>query len=94
MSLIHGNKSVFTLHLKDMIKDRHKEDNMALMSLGAIMVGTFVLPTMVKLGKPILKSLIKSGLTLSPPKKALHNSKLEFQQLKLISPRNNDLNLN
>ena len=94
MSLIKGNKSVFTLHLKDMIKNQHKEDSMALMGLGAIMVGTVVLPTMVKLGKPILKSLIKNGLTLYSPKKPLHSSKLEFQQLKLISPRDNDLNLN
>ena len=99
MSLIKGNKSVFTLHLKKMVKDHYKkdhykEDSMALMGLGAIMVGTVVLPTMVKLGKPILKSIIKSGLTLYPPKKHIYSSKLEFQQLKLISPRDNDLNLN
>ena len=94
MSPIKGNKSVFTLHLKEMVKDRYKEDSMAFMGLGAIMVGTFVLPTMVKLGKPILKSIIKSGLTLYPPKKPLYSSQLEFQQLKLISPRDNDLNLN
>ena len=99
MSLIKGNKSVFTLHLKKMVKDHYKkdhykEDSMALMGLGAIMVGTVVLPTMVKLGKPILKSIIKSGLSLYPPKKHIYSSKLEFQQLKLISPRDNDLNLN
>ena len=94
MSLIQGNKSVFTLHLKKMVKHHYQEDSMALMGLGAIMVGTVVLPTMMKVGKPLLKSIIKSGLTLHPPKKPLHNSELEFQQLKFISTRNNDLNLN
>ena len=94
MSLIQGNKSVFTLHLKKMVKNHYQEDNIALIGLGAIMAGTFVLPTMVKLGKPILKSLIKTGLTLYPSKKTITSSKLEFQQLKLISPKSRDWNLN
>ena len=86
MSLIHGDKSVFALHLKG--------DSKALVSLGAIMVGTVVFPAMVKLGKPILKSIIKTGLTLYPPKKPVSSSTLELQQLKLISARSSKLNLN
>ena len=94
MSLIHGDKSVFTFHLKEIVKDYQKGDSKALLGLGAIMVGTVVLPTMVKLGKPILKSMIKSGLTLYPPKKPISSSKLKFQQLIIISPKGSDLNLN
>ena len=94
MSLIQGNKSVFTLHLKKMVKHHHQEDSIALIGLGAIMVGTVVLPTMMKVGKPLLKSIIKSGLTLYPPKKPIPSSKLEFQHLKLISPKDSDWNLN
>ena len=94
MSLIQGNKSVFTLHLKKMVKNHYQEDSMALMSLGAIMVGTVMLPKMVKLGKPILKSLIKSGLTLYPQNKYISGSQLEFKQLKLISPKDDNWNLN
>ena len=94
MSLIQGNKSIFTVHLKKMVKHHYQEDSMALMGLGAIMVGTVVLPTMMKVGKPLLKSIIKSGLTLYPPKKPISSSKLEFQKLQLISPRGDDFNLN
>ena len=94
MSLIQGNKSVFTLHLKKMVKNHHQEDSMALIGLGAIMVGTVVLPTMMKVGKPLLKSIIKSGLTLYPQKKPISSSQLEFQKLQLISPRGDDFNLN
>ncbi|MDJ0690341.1 MAG: hypothetical protein QNJ41_17755 [Xenococcaceae cyanobacterium MO_188.B32] len=94
MSLIHGDKSVFSFHLKGIVKDYHKGDSKAILGLGAIMVGTVVLPKMVKLGKPILKSMIKSGLTLYPPKKPISSSKLEFQQLTIISPKGSDLNLN
>ena len=94
MSLVQGNKSVFTLHLKKMVKAHYKGDDIALMGLGAIMVGTVVLPTMVKVGKPLLKSIIKSGLALYPPKKPITSSKLEFQKMKLISPKGRDWNLN
>ena len=94
MSLIHRDKSVFTLHLKEIVEDHLKGDSKALVSLGAIMVGTVVFPAMVKLGKPILKSIIKTGLTLYPQKKPISSSKLEFQQLKLISSGESDLNLN
>ena len=94
MSLIQGNKSVFTLHLKKMVKHHDQEDSMALMGLGAIMVGTVVLPTMIKVGKPLLKSIIKSGLTLYPQKKPISSSKLEFKKLQLISLKGDDFNLN
>ena len=38
--------------------------------------------------------MIKSGLTLYPQKKPISSSKLEFQQLKLISSKDSDWNLN
>jgi hypothetical protein len=64
MSLIHWDKSVVSLHLKELIEDYHKGDPTALVGLGAILLGTVVLPATVKLGKPLLKSVIKSGLSL------------------------------
>ncbi|MEM8831134.1 MAG: hypothetical protein AAGE96_17510 [Cyanobacteria bacterium P01_G01_bin.19] len=96
MSLVQGRKSVFSLHLKKIIKNQnhYQGDSIALMGLGAILVGTFILPTMAKLGKPILKSIIKSGLTLYPVKKTISNSKLEFPELELITFKGKDVNLN
>lgn len=62
MSVIHWDKSVLTLHLREMIEDHKKGDNTALVGLAAILVGTVVIPATVKLGKPILKNIIKSTL--------------------------------
>ncbi|MEB3312192.1 MAG: hypothetical protein VKJ02_18350 [Snowella sp.] len=65
MSVIHWDKSVLTLHLKEVIEDYHRGDTTALIGLGAILVGTIALPATVKLGKPVLKQIIKSGIILS-----------------------------
>lgn len=65
MSLIHWNKSVLTLHLKEVLEDHQAGDPRALLGLGAILVGTVVVPAASKLGKPALKSIIKMGLSLS-----------------------------
>ena len=67
MSLIHWDKSVLTLHIKEIIEDHHqKGDSTGVLGLGAILVGTIALPAAAKLGRPVLKSIIKTGLTLSP----------------------------
>ncbi|WP_026080004.1 hypothetical protein [Spirulina subsalsa] len=64
MSLIHWDKSVLTFHLREMIEDRQTGSPTALLGLGALVAGTIVLPAAVKLGKPVLKGIIKSGLSL------------------------------
>jgi hypothetical protein len=69
MSVIHWDKSVISLHLREVIEDHHKGDPTALLGLGAILIGSVVLPATVKLGKPLLKSVIKSGLSLIPQPK-------------------------
>lgn len=64
MSLVHWNKSVLSFHLKEIIEDHNRGNSTALVGLGAILLGTTVLPAAAKLGRPILKSVIKSGLSL------------------------------
>jgi hypothetical protein len=65
MSVIHWDKSVLSLHLKEMIEDHHKGDRTAMMSLGVILLSTIVLPATVKLAKPIVKNIIKSSLEIN-----------------------------
>lgn len=65
MALVHWDKSVLTLHLKEMMEDHQRGDRTALLGLGAIVMGTVFIPATVKLGKPLLKSMIKSSLYLS-----------------------------
>jgi hypothetical protein len=64
MSLVHWDKSVLRFHLKEIIEDHHAGNSTALVGLGAILLGTTVLPAAAKLGRPILKSVIKSGISL------------------------------
>ena len=66
MSLIHWDKSVLTLHLKEIIEDHQNGDSTAIMGLGAILLATIALPAAAKLGRPLLKSIIKTGLYLCP----------------------------
>lgn len=65
MSVVHWDKSVLSLHLKEIIEDHHRGDRTALMGLGAILVGTVVIPATAKMAKPVLKQIIKSGLSIS-----------------------------
>ncbi|ACB50362.1 hypothetical protein cce_1011 [Crocosphaera subtropica ATCC 51142] len=66
MSLIHWDKSVFSLHLKEIIEDHHqKGDSSGVVGLGAILLGTIALPAAAKYSRPILKSVIKTGIALS-----------------------------
>lgn len=73
MALVHWDKSVLTLHLKEMMEDHQRGDRTALLGLGAIVMGTVFIPATVKLGKPLLKSMIKSSLYLSSSIKKNHS---------------------
>jgi hypothetical protein len=66
MSLIHWDKSVLSFHLKEIIEDGHGSHPLALAGLGAIALTSLVLPAVTKLGKPVLKTAIKSSLSLEP----------------------------
>lgn len=80
MSLIHWDKSVLSFHLKEIIEDHQGGDQKALLGLGVILMGTVALPLATKFGRPILKGIIKTGLSLyqesKPPKNALTLSQL------------------
>ncbi len=65
MSLIHWDKSVLSFHLKEIIEDHESGDQQALVGLGAILAGTIVIPTMATMGRPVLKAVIKSWLSLT-----------------------------
>jgi hypothetical protein len=64
MALVHWDKSVLSFHLKEIIEDHESGDRTALLGLGTIVLGAVVLPAAAKYGRPLLKSMIKSGLHL------------------------------
>ena len=65
MSLIHWNRSVLTFHLKEIVEDGQKSgDRLALIGLGAIALGTIAFPAVTKLGRPLLKAIVKNGILL------------------------------
>jgi hypothetical protein len=74
MSLIHWDKSVLSFHLKEIIEDHQGGDRPALLGLGAIFLGMVALPVATKFGRPILKAIIKSGLSLYEESKTNINS--------------------
>jgi hypothetical protein len=87
MSLIHWDKSVFAFHLQEILEDHHKGDPSALVGLGAIIVGSVVLKNVIKQGKPILKTIIKSSLSMYSPPKEIINATLQHPESKLLSSR-------
>ena len=66
MSLIHWDKSVLSLHLKEIIEDGHGNSSLALAGLSAIAVSSLLVPAVTKLGRPFLKAAIKNSLSLEP----------------------------
>lgn len=66
MSLIHWDRSVLSLHLKEIIEDGHGVNPVALAGLSAIAVSSLLVPVVTKLGKPFLKAAIKNSLSLNP----------------------------
>ena len=71
MSLIHWDKSVLSLHLKEIIEDGHGNSPLALAGLSALAVSSLLVPAVTKLGKPLLKTAIKKSLSLGQESTAL-----------------------
>ena len=94
MSLIHWDKSVLSLHLKEIIEDGHGNSPLALAGLSAIAVSSLVVPAVTKLGRPFLKAAIKNSLSLYQESTALsvNSSSTEltkiWQQAALASQNN------
>ncbi|NEN92528.1 MAG: DUF5132 domain-containing protein [Okeania sp. SIO3H1] len=64
MSLVHLKKSVVTLHLREMIEDGQTNNHLAILGLSAFLLTPYIAPTITKFARPIVKSVIKSGLSL------------------------------
>ncbi len=64
MSLVHLKKSVLTLHLREMVEDGQTNNQLAILGLGVFLLGPLVAPTITKVGRPLVKSVIKSGFSL------------------------------
>lgn len=64
MSLIHWDRSVLSLHLREILEDENANNQLALAGIGVIVLGTIVVPAATKLGRPLLKAAIKQGLSL------------------------------
>lgn len=89
MALIHWDKSVLSLHLREIIEDHHQGNANALVGLGAILLGTTVIPAAAKLGRPLLKNVIKSSLSLyEESKSTAYSSKTKLR----YSPSPSSLN--
>jgi hypothetical protein len=69
MSVIHWDKSVLTLHLREVLEDHQRGNSQALVGLGAVLVGAIAIPATAKLGKPVLKNIVKTGLRLTHPQR-------------------------
>ncbi|MBE9174941.1 hypothetical protein IQ225_05865 [Synechocystis salina LEGE 06155] len=67
MSLIHWDKSVLTLHLREVMEDHQRGNSTALVGLGAVLIGAIAIPATAKLGRPLLKEVIKTSLKLTVP---------------------------
>ncbi len=89
MSLVHWDKSVLSFHLKEIIEDHKGGDRTALLGLGAIFLGTVAFPVAAKFGRPILKAIIKSGLSLYEESKTTINS-VNQSKAKPAQPSNID----
>ncbi len=64
MSLVHLKKSVLTLHLREMVEDGQTNNEFAILGLGIFLFSPLVAPTVAKMGRPIAKAMIKSGISL------------------------------
>jgi len=85
MSLIHWDRSVLSLHLREILEDENPNHQLALAGLGVIVLGTIVVPAATKLGRPLLKAAIKQGLSLYQDSKPIQT---EIEQ-NGFNPNNN-----
>lgn len=85
MSLIHWDRSVLSLHLREILEEENPNNQLALAGIGVIVFGTIVVPAATKLGRPLLKAAIKQGLSL------YHESKQTWTDLEQdgLNPDNN-----
>lgn len=68
MSLIHWDKSVLSFHLREVMEDHKAGNEAALVSVGAILLGAIALPSLTKMSRPAIKTLVKTGLSPSQEK--------------------------
>lgn len=92
MSLIHWNKSVVTFHLKEMMEDRQPTDAFTVAGLSAIAIAPLAVPLLAKLGRPLAKAAIKSGLSLYYEGKAVLDRE-ETEENEPNTPEENSHNL-
>lgn len=95
MSIVHWDRSVVSFHLKEILDDYKSGDTTALAGLGLILLGTTIVPASVKLGRPILKAIIKSGISLLEDNKVSPQpTKLKFLPTPYSSEKNGLVHLN
>ncbi|MEO0350627.1 MAG: hypothetical protein AAF282_11335 [Cyanobacteria bacterium P01_A01_bin.15] len=66
MSLIHLERSVLNFHFRELLEDGHGGNHLALVGLGAVLLGPKLLPTIAKVSKPVAKKLLKSSYSYRP----------------------------
>jgi hypothetical protein len=63
MSILHLNKSVLTLHLREIVEDGNSSNKLALLGFSAIVFAPAIRPVVAKIGRPLVKAAIKSGFS-------------------------------
>ncbi|MGD1855214.1 MAG: hypothetical protein ACFB2W_13305 [Leptolyngbyaceae cyanobacterium] len=66
MSLVHLEKSVLRFHFRELLEDGHNGNYLALVGLGAVILGPKLLPTIAKVSRPVAKTLLKSSYSHRP----------------------------
>ena len=66
MSLIHLEKSVVSFHMRELLEDGHRGNQLALLGLGAVLLGPKLLPTIARASRPVAKRLAKSSRSYRP----------------------------
>jgi hypothetical protein len=63
MSILHLNKSVLTLHLREIVEDGNSSNKLALLGLSAIVFAPAIRPSVAKIARPLVKAVVKSGFS-------------------------------
>ncbi|MEL7037427.1 MAG: hypothetical protein AAFO04_17665 [Cyanobacteria bacterium J06592_8] len=62
MSILHWDRAILSLHLREILEDETANNQTALTGIGLLVLGTIVLPATAKYARPLLKAAIKQGI--------------------------------
>lgn len=63
MSILHWDRAILSLHLREILEDESANNQTALTGIGLLVLGSIVLPASTKYGRPLLKAVVKRGIS-------------------------------